>query len=185
MKIIGVTGPSGAGKTCLLEYLGLKGAEVINADRLYHELLKSNISMRNAVRLRFGTLDTKELGRQVFSDRQAMRDLEGITHPFVTEALKGRLDGLRDRSAGAAVIEAIALFESGIADLCDGVIFITAGRERLIDRITARDGVSREYAEARLNSREFSREARFVICNDGDLSSLYSQADKIYKEIMT
>lgn len=182
MKIIGVTGPSGSGKTCMLEYLKQRGAKVICADSVYHDLYENSKPMRGAIMARFNTLDRKELGKTVFGDSQALRDLDGITHPFVVNVIKDSLKAFRTEDAEVIIIEAIALFESGLADLCDTVIYVTADREKLINRIIERDRISREYAEARLKSREFNGNATYVIHNNGDLMSLYSQVDKIYRE---
>jgi dephospho-CoA kinase len=183
MKIIGITGPSGSGKTSVLEYLEQKGAKAINADRVYHELLKNSKSMRDAIMARFGILDTKELGKLVFADKSAMRDLENITHPFVVDMVKSQINGFNGNDI--VVIEAIALLESPLVNLCGSVILITADYDKLAERITKRDGVSREYAEARLKNREFSCNTAFIIYNNDDLASLYSQLDKIYAEVIS
>jgi dephospho-CoA kinase len=161
-----------------------KGVKIINTDRIYHDLLKNSDSMRNAIQARFDTLDTKKLGKLVFADQQAMRDLEGITHPFVIDEIKTQINE-RAVDDDIVVIEAIALFDSDLAQLCESIIFITADRKMLLDRITVRDGVSREYAEARLNNRDFNGNAAFIIHNNADLLSLYSQIDGIYKELAT
>lgn len=184
MKIIGVTGPSGSGKTCMLEYLKQRGAKVICADNVYHNLFENSKPMRGAIKARFNTLNRKELGETVFGDTQALRDLEGITHPFVVDVIRNSLRRLRAESVEVVIVEAIALFESGLSELCDSVIYITADREKLINRIVERDRVSREHAELRLKSKDFSGEATYTIYNNGDLLSLYSQVDKIYREVI-
>lgn len=185
MKIIGVTGPSGSGKTCMLEYLKQRGAKVICADSVYHDLYENNKPMRGAIMSRFNTLDRKVLGQTVFGDSQALRDLEAITHPFVVNVINASLKTLRAEMSEVVIVEAIALFESGLAELCDTVIYVTADREKLINRIVERDRISREYAEARLKSRDFTGNATYVIQNNGDLMSLYSQVDKIYREAIS
>jgi len=184
MKIIGMTGPSGSGKTCALKHLEQKGVKVIDADYMYHELLRHNLPMLDAIKARFGITDRKQLGEIVFADNKALGELERITHPFVIDEIKYRLDTYRSLHVDMAAIEAIALFESELASLCDGIILITADRDKLVDRITARDSVSREYAEARLNNRIFSNKATFVIHNNGDIANLYSQIDEIYTEVI-
>lgn len=183
MKIIGITGPSGSGKTSVLEYLETRGGGIINADCVYRALLEENTAMSNAVRARFGTSDTKELGKLVFSDKNALRDLENITHPIVIDAIENELDRLRSQCAFTA-IEAIALLDSGLADLCDAVIIIRAEHENLVERIVTRDNISRDYAETRLKNREFTGDFDYTVENNGDLANLYSQIDKIYAEVL-
>ncbi|MCL1887875.1 MAG: dephospho-CoA kinase, partial [Kiritimatiellaeota bacterium] len=178
MKIIGLTGPSGAGKSCVLEHLKTKGLRVICADEVYRGLLETREPMRERILECFGTLDTKAIGKTVFGDEAALRKLESITHPYVIEAITPMLKG-------DAVIEAVALYDSGVAELCGAVIYLTADRETLISRIVSRDGVTREYAGARLDSRVFSvRNGDYVIENNGDLASLYANIDAIYEKII-
>lgn len=177
MKIIGITGPSGAGKTCVLEYLRTKGARVICADDIYHGLLDTCAPMRERILERFQTLDRKALGRLAFEDESALRELEKITHPYVIDAINpmlGRDDG------NDIIIEAVALYESGLAELCDFVIYVTADIDRLIDRIVLRDGITRDYAEARLSNARPHGGGAYILENNGDLMSLYARADAIY-----
>jgi L-threonylcarbamoyladenylate synthase len=183
IRVVGLTGPSGAGKTRVLEHLKSKGMRVICADEVYRGLLKTCNPMRDQIFERFGTLDTKAIGKTVFSDKTALRELESITHPYVTNAIMLSLND----SDESVIIEAVALYDSELAELCDAVIYLTADREILIERITSRDGISREYAEARLDSRIFysdSSEDNYCLENNGDLSELYANVDMIYDNII-
>ena len=94
MKIIGITGPTGAGKTTALGALTALGACIIDADAVYHRLLEESAPLREALTARFGDIcdqmgriDRKKLGEQVFTDPAALADLNGITHRFVGEAV--------------------------------------------------------------------------------------------------
>ena len=180
MKIIGITGPSGAGKTCVLEYLRTKGLRVICADEVYHRLLDNCAPMRERIKERFHTLDTKALGRLAFENEKVLRELEDITHPYVIDEIRPML---KNKDGGNTIIEAIALRESGLDGLCDAVIYVTADYDRLVDRITTRDGITREYAEARIKSRRFNTDNTYVLENNGDLLSLYARTDVIYADI--
>ena len=127
MKIIGITGPTGAGKTTALYALTDLGAHIVDADAVYHGLLANSISLREALTARFGehicgeggTIDRKRLGNLVFDDPEALADLNTITHRFVGEEIDRQL---REAEAGgrpAAAIDAIALIESGLGRRCD------------------------------------------------------------------
>lgn len=91
-------------------------------------------------------MDRKKLGRLVFSDEKALLDLNRITHRAVKEEVLGRL---AHNTSPLAAIDAIALFEGGLAELCQYTVAITAPWEDRISRLMAREGISRDYAEAR------------------------------------
>ena len=124
MKIIGITGPTGAGKTTALNVLEELGALVIDADAVYHGLLESSAPLRAALTERFGEeildemgkLDRKRLGSVVFGDPQALSDLNAITHSFVLEEIDRLCAQAEAEGRPAAAIDAIALVESGAAD---------------------------------------------------------------------
>ena len=153
--VIGITGGTGCGKTTLLKALESLGAQVFDCDAVYHDLLRAGGEMVDAIGARFpgtvqeGVLDRKALGSLVFSDPDALRDLNAITHGAVRQEILARMDPERKCIA----IDAIALFEGGLAELCHITVAVTAPREARILRIMARDGISREYAEKRVDAQ--------------------------------
>lgn len=160
MTIIGITGPTGAGKTTALNELKKLGGEIIDCDAVYHALLKSNAALQGELEDRFGSLidehgvfDRKKLGGVVFHDPAALADLNAIAHRHVVTAVKEILADAQARNIPAAAIDAIALFESGLADLCHATVAITAPAEVRVERIMAREGISREYAQSRVNAQ--------------------------------
>lgn len=150
--IIGITGGTGCGKTTLLKIIEDKGGLVLDCDAIYHALLASDKALLSAIDTRFpgtvenGALQRKKLGAIVFSDEQALLDLNTITHGAIRQEVLRRL-----RTAPAlAAIDAIALFESGLAELCDVTVAITAPVEARVRRLMARDGITEEYARNRI-----------------------------------
>lgn len=178
MKIIGITGPTGAGKTTALSALAELGGAVIDCDAVYHDLLRTNGAMRSELRARFGDgvfapdgqLDRKALGAVVFRDPIALADLNAITHRYVDRAVDELLQKARQEGRPAAAVDAIALLESGLKDKCDALLAVVAPDEVRIGRIMAREGISREYAASRVAAQQpnsyFASRCTYVFQND-------------------
>ena len=175
--ILGITGGTGCGKTTLLNLLKDRGGLVLDCDAIYHDLLKTDARLLAAIESRFpgtvvdGTLQRKKLGSLVFSDPQALLDLNAITHGAVKTEVLRRLEAKPDLAA----IDAIALFEGGLAPLCDVTLAVTAPREDRIVRLMARDGISREYAESRIDAQHtdswFRERCDYVLENTGEFDA--------------
>ena len=171
--IIGITGPTGSGKTTLLNLIRECGGTVLDCDAIYHDLLATDEAMLCALRRRFpaaflqGTLDRKALGVTVFHDPAALQDLNTITHTAVKKAVQAELS----QNPKLAAIDAIALFEGGLAEVCDITVAVIAPEEDRIRRIMARDGISEEYARSRVaaqhDSRWFTERCTYTLENSG------------------
>lgn len=171
--LVGITGGSGCGKTTALEVIQELGGTVIDCDAVYHDLLKTDRAMLDAIEARFpgtvvdGTLQRKQLGAVVFSDEQALLDLNAITH----RSVKQRVVQLLPQVPSLVAIDAIGLFEGGLAELCDATVAVTAPKEARIARLMSREGISREYAkkriEAQKSDREFSEMCGYTLENAG------------------
>ena len=198
MKIIGITGPTGAGKTTALGALEELGGRCVDCDAVYHDLLRHNEPMRQELRARFGnnvfssdgTLDRKALGAVVFEDAKALVDLNAITHKYVKNAVCEFVDQAQQAGVPAVAVDAIALFESGIADLCSCTVAITAPDEVRVRRIMAREGISEEYARLRVNAQKkeewFRANCTYVLRNDcDDADEFRLNARALFDKILT
>ena len=170
--IIGITGPSGAGKTTLLNLIREKGGLILDCDKISHGLLSSDTDMLAALAGRFpgafpgGRFDRKKLGAIVFSDPAALLDLNAITHAAVKREVLRQLE----QKPALAAIDAIALFEGGLGQLCDITVAVTAPEEIRVRRLMARDGISEDYARKRVAAQHpeswFRERCDRVISND-------------------
>ena len=162
MKVIGITGPTGAGKTTALHALTELGGVLIDADAVYHDLTRNSQPMRQELCARFGpvyngdTLDRKKLGALVFQDQAALTDLNAITHKYVNQETSRRIHAARQAGCPAVAIDAIALLESALRCYCDCTVAVTAPEELRVKRIMAREGISEAYARLRVSAQKDS-----------------------------
>ena len=160
MKVIGITGPTGAGKTTALREIEKLGGCVLDADAVYHQLLEHDPALQGELESRFGPLrdkagqiDRKKLGNVVFRDPAALADLNAIAHRYVGRELDRRLAEAEASGCPLAAIDAIALLESGAGARCHATVAITAPPEVRVRRIMAREGSSEEYARSRVSAQ--------------------------------
>ena len=175
--IIGITGGSGCGKTTLLNVIAQQGGLILDCDTIYHDLLRSDEAMLTAIDARFpgviesGQLNRKKLGAIVFADEAALLDLNAITHAAVKKEVLHRLES----NPGLAAIDAIGLFEGGLAELCDVTVAVTAPLEDRVKRLMNRDGISEEYARSRIAAQHsdawFRDQCGYILENSGNFDA--------------
>lgn len=171
--ILGITGGTGCGKTTLLNCIAEQGGLILDCDAIYHTLLRNDPVLLSAIEARFpgsvenGVLQRKKLGNLVFSNEKALSDLNAITHGAVKAEVLRRLAG----KPKLAAIDAIGLFEGGLAELCDVTVAVIAPEEARIQRLMARDGISRDYALRRMAAQKsagwFRKKCDYCLENNG------------------
>ena len=194
MYIIGLTGPSGAGKTTALRVLAELGGKVFDCDAIYHEMLSTDGELLGRIEAAFPgaikdyALDRKALGARVFADPDGLQRLTNITQPIVAKRVLEeiqtsgitssviRLAGdagchLPLKGKAMAVIDAIGLFESGLGEKCDLTVAVVADPEVRVRRLMARDNISEDYARARIAAQKpvdfYTAQADLVLENNG------------------
>ena len=178
MKIIGLTGPTGAGKTTALRVLEELGAVIIDCDEVYHDLLENDADMLAELRDSFpeafesGSFERKKLGAVVFASTERLEKLNAITHKYVDREVSRIIEDSREKGARAVAIDAIALVESGLAERCDATCAVIAPLRRRVRRLMKREGISEEYARSRIAAQKparwFSRHTDITLRNDAD-----------------
>jgi len=187
--ILGITGGTGCGKTTALDVIRSLGGVVLDCDAIYHQLLAHDEALLSAIEARFpgavekGVLQRKKLGAIVFSDAQALLDLNKITHSAVREEILRRLEA----KPKLAAIDAIGLFEGGLAELCQLTIAITAPNEVRVSRLMARDGIPEEYAKARIAAQrpqeEFSQLCDYTLVNDTTREAFQEECLAFFRQL--
>ena len=196
MRIIGVTGPSGAGKSLLSEAFAKRNIPVIDADALYHSLLVPPSECLDAIKAEFGesiispdgTLDRAALGAIVFSSEEKLALLNETVLSRVLVRIRELIATYGEQGAIAVAVDAPTLIESGFDLECDFVISVLAPKSDRIKRIMARDSISREKAELRINAQKddgfYISASSEVLINDGSQEQLLSAADGVIKKIL-
>ena len=196
MTVIGITGPTGAGKTTVLKVLADMGGAVADCDAVYHELLLTSAPMQNELKTRFGGeifdenghLRRKELGAIVFVDQAALADLNAITHRHIVAELKRRIAQAEAEGRPAIALDAIALLESGAGGLCGVTVAVTAPEEARVRRIMAREGIPEEYARSRVDAQKpdawFEARCTYTLRNDGTQAELEAGARELLTQIL-
>lgn len=187
--IVGITGGTGCGKTTALLAAQELGALVLDCDEIYHELLATDRELLAAIERRFpaafadGVLERKKLGNIVFSDENALHDLNAITHAAVKNEVCRRLAAPH----AWAVIDALALFEGGLAELCEVTVAVCAPEEVRVARLVAREQITPEYAQKRIAAQraqdDFRRDCDFVLENDKTQADFRAKCLAFFRQI--
>lgn len=184
--VIGVTGNIACGKTAVMRRLAEHGAVTIDGDVVYRELTGPDSSLVRTLAERFGqhivaadgSLNRPELGRIVFSDAAALRDLDHLTHPAVIDEVVRRIGAAQ---TDVVATDGVKLIESGMGDRCDEVWVVTCSPLRQRERLMARNGLSAEEADRRIAAQPLLEKklanADVVIDNKGSLDDLRDRVD--------
>ncbi len=177
MKIIGLTGLTGAGKSTVAQKLMAYGCYHIDADKVARQVINSNENVKNKLKERFGddvinadgTTNRPILASRAFANADSTNALNEITHPAVTEKIKSIIKDMEKIGYRGVIIDAIALFESGEDKLCDFTVAVIAPLDIRLERIMERDNITKEKALERINAQKdesfFTKKADFVLWN--------------------
>jgi len=196
MRVFGLTGNIGSGKSTVAAMLRDAGIPVLDADRISRQVTAPGERAYDAVVRALGkeivrddgSIDRKRLGEIVFADPRLRSRLEAITHPTILEAMKEAIARIEREGHRAVVVEAALIHESGKKGLFEAVISVTCDRETAISRLAARDGMTRSQAEARLRAQlpddRKTGASDFVIDNTGDIESTRRQVVALAGELL-
>ena len=177
MKIIGLTGLTGAGKSTVAQKLMAYGCYHIDADKVARDVINNSENVKNKLKERFGddiinedgTTNRPLLATRAFADKESTNALNEITHPAVTEEIQSIIKDMEEIGYRGVIIDAIALFESGEDAICDFTVAVIAPKEIRLERIMKRDNITEEKALERINAQKdesfFTKKADFVLWN--------------------
>lgn len=190
--IIGLTGQSGSGKSTVSSYCADNGFYIIDADKLSREVA-NNKHFLNEVINKFpdcvtdGKLDRPQTAALIFSNPEALDDYTSIIYPYISQLVFDRMYDATQKEYKYLLLDAPTLFESGLDDICDAIVSVTADYDVLVDRIVKRDGISKEVAKLRLSSQKASQwyalKSDYVIENNSSQDELMISAINVIKKI--
>jgi dephospho-CoA kinase len=184
MRIIGLTGGIGSGKSAVARFIAELGAEVLDLDKVGHSILRIGSPAYKKVVREFGDvildkdreINRTKLGNLVFSNPTALKRLNNITHPEIDKIVANQINVFRRRGVKVVLLEAAAMVEASKANLADELWVILAPEKTVLERLKGRPGYSMAIAKSRIRAQITSDErikhARVVINNDGTLDEL-------------
>jgi dephospho-CoA kinase len=191
VKVVGLTGSIGSGKSTVARMLAELGAEVVDADALARQARRARereVCRAFPEACPEGRLDDRRLAEQVFADRAALRRLEALLHPWVRQRIQEAVDRAHASGPGLLVVEAPLLFETGWDPGYDGVLVVAAPDELRAERVRVRSGLDAEAFRrrnaAQLPQAEKVARADWVLWNDADLATLRERVRAWYEEVL-
>lgn len=191
MKIIGLTGASGSGKSVIAKMFGFP---IVDADKAARVAVEIDECLESLVE-NFGkeilnqdkTLNRKELAKRAFISKEKTEILNSITHPFIIKIMNDEIDMHKQNGESAVVLDAPQLFEAGCEKMCDVVIGVLADKDLRKKRIMARDNISEKDAVLRLSASKsdefFIENCDYIIINNDDIEKAAQSVAKILEEI--
>jgi dephospho-CoA kinase len=195
MKILGLTGGIGSGKSTAAQILSEFGAKVIDADKVAHEVFNPGTEGLQKVVETFGEgvlnskgeINRKKLGEIVFNDPSALATLNGIIHPRAYDLTKSRLEEFRRQGTEVVVLEVILLVEAGWDHLVDEIWVTMATEDTVVKRLQESRGLTKEEILARIHAQtpneERTKYADVIIENDGSYEELKAKLNELWNRI--
>lgn len=195
IRVVGLTGQSGAGKSTVADVFAQNNISIVSADELVKKLYVPNSVCLGAVAASFGSdiirldgcPDRKLIAQRAFADKKSTALLDSIVHPFVTYEFMKSVKSAIDSGEKVIVYDAPQLFESGSDVFCDLIVGVTADRRTRLERICRRDNISTAQAElrisAQLDEKFFIDNSDIIIENNGSLDDVVRAAKNAVAEI--
>jgi dephospho-CoA kinase len=196
IKLVGLTGGIGSGKSTVARMLRERGIPVIDADAIARQVVEPGWPAHGEISAAWpeviaadGGIDRKKLGAIVFSDPKSQARLEAITHPRIREQVAVQAAALEAAGHGLVFLEAALLVETGFYKQLDGLVVVSLSEKAQAERVMARDACSRESALARIRAQrplaDKIRVADYVVDNGGDIESTREKLAQILRVIET
>lgn len=195
MKVIGLTGGIGSGKSTVAQFLEELGAVIVDVDKIGHEAIKPGSEAWERVVSEFGKsivtvsgdIDRAKLGEIVFNNQEALLRLNQIIHPIIDNMLMAKLDECRRKGVKVVVLEAAAMLEAGRASQVDEIWITVAPESAVLQRLSGRSGYSEEESKARiraqLSNEERIKHADVVIDTDCSLDELKARVVVLWHQL--
>lgn len=193
MKVLGITGGIGAGKSSVTRFFADLGAEIVDADKIAREILEPDKEGYFQVIEAFGkeilsgdgTINRKALAQIAFASKESISKLNNITHPLVFKEMKKRIE---ESKKALVCLDVPLLFSCDFPIGCDKTLAVIAQEEERIKRVMDRDGMTREMVVARISKQlpddVLIEKADYYIDNNGNMESLRIKVEKIFKQVM-
>ena len=192
--IIGLSGPTGSGKTTVSAFMERHGIHTINCDEIAHDVIAPGKPAYQELVGAFGSgilnadgsICRHRLADLAFATSEATQKLNSITHPYILKAIQSAIDALSAAGARGILLDAPTLYESGADALCDRVIAILAAPDERQKRVVRRDGVAEDAVRLRIGAQQpdsfYTERADDIIYNNGDLDSLKMRLTEMFHE---
>ncbi|MBQ1183608.1 MAG: dephospho-CoA kinase [Clostridia bacterium] len=196
MKIIGLTGPTGSGKSTVAKYFNDLGVEIIDCDLVAREVTEIGSELLPLLAETFGdeiladdgSLIRKELAKRAFSSESETKKLNSIMLPFIANKIKETLDVFATEGVECVMLDAPTLYESGLDSICDSVLAVLCDRETRKKRIIERDSLTEEQALTRLSAGKpdsfYKEKTQHIVVNDGEMAKFMDDISKMFGELV-
>lgn len=193
MKVIGLTGGIGSGKSTVSRILAELGAVVMDADKVGHQAYQPGTETWKDVVAAFGkevvaadgSIDRRKLGAIVFGDPEALKRLNQIVHPRMYDMMAEQIEEYRQQGVNVVVLDAAILIEANWTPLVDEVWVTVASEPTVVRRVRERTGLPEEQIRSRIRSQlsneERKKQASVVISNDGGLHELRAKVVELWE----
>jgi len=198
MKVIGLTGNIGSGKSTVAEMFRQLGAKIIDADSIARKIVEPGQRAWKEIKDVFGdevissdqSIDRQKLGDIVFNDVSKRALLDNITHPKIFDEINNLVNEYEKDHSKVVIIEAALIIEKGgLLDLIDKLILVVVDEDTQTKRIKLRDDIPSDQIQSRIKSQmqisEKKKYADYIIDNNGSVLKTRTQVNKIWKEINT